>query len=564
VRFGYVDVPGHERFVKNMLAGAGGIDLVILVVAADEAVKPQTREHFEICRLLGLKHGLVAITKTDLADAGMLELARLELEELAAGSFLQAAPVVEVSAKSGAGLEHLKEALARVAAAVSERDSSGPLRLPVDRSFSLRGHGTIVTGTLWSGSIAPEDEVEAHPGGRRLRVRGVQVHGGPVPRALAGQRTALNLAGVETAELARGMTLTQPALFRSTKVLDCVFQLLPSAQPLKHRAPIHFHAGTAETEAEVRLLEGTDPVKPRATAYLRILLPEPMLLLPGDRFIARMFSPVVTIGGGTVLDNEPPERIKKPDAVSRLRGLEAAGLPDRVRLLVGESADGLTLAALARRTGALPGAVSAAGSAAGLRILKTPDPRLLSPAALHRSVVVLREALAQYHRDNPLKPGMPRAAAPLAGFLLEAALLEAKDVAAEGEVLRLVSHRLELRADEDAAAAKMEALFRDGGLAVPALNDVLAQSGVDGQRARQLVQLLLRNGRLVRVAPELLFHESAVAELKQMLAARKGTRFGVGEFKAWTGVSRKYAIPLLEWLDRERITRREGDQRQVL
>ena len=302
LRLGFVDVPGHERFVKNMLAGVGGIDLVLFVIAADESIKPQTREHFDICRLLGIPRGVIALTKSDLVDRDILDLVRLEVEDLAAGSFLEGAPIVPVSSVTGDGLDELRRELARVAAEAPEKDTAGHFRLPIDRVFSIKGFGTVVTGTLVSGSLAREQEVEVYPKGRRLRVRGVEVHGSAAERAVAGQRTAVNLTDVEPAELARGDVLSEPERFHAVNQLDCRLDLLPSAKPLKHRAPVHFHSGTAEIEAEVRLLGGRSVLAPGTTAYARLVLREPALLLPGDRFIIRMFSPVVTIGGGVVLD----------------------------------------------------------------------------------------------------------------------------------------------------------------------------------------------------------------------------------------------------------------------
>jgi selenocysteine-specific elongation factor len=266
LRLGFVDVPGHERFVKNMLAGVGGIDLVLFVVAADESIKPQTREHFDICRLLEIPRGVIALTKADLVDDDMLGLVRAEVEGLVAGSFLEGAPVVPVSSVTGAGLEELRQALARVAAEAPEKDASGHFRLPIDRVFTVKGFGTVATGTLVSGSVAKEQEVEVYPAGRRLRVRGVQVHGTSADRAVAGQRTAVNLADIQPAELARGDALSEPGVFRAVQQVDCRLQLLPTAKPLKHRAPVHFHCGTAEIEAQVRLLEGMAPLRPGGVA----------------------------------------------------------------------------------------------------------------------------------------------------------------------------------------------------------------------------------------------------------------------------------------------------------
>ena len=349
LRIGFVDVPGHERFVKNMLAGVGGIDLVLLVIAADESVMPQTREHFDICRLLGIGQGIVVLTKADLVDRDMLILARLEAEEFVAGSFLEGAPCVAVSSTTGEGLDELRARLAELAARIPAKDSSRPFRLPIDRAFSMRGFGTVVTGTLISGSVAREQEVELHPGGRRLRVRGIQVHGEAADRALAGQRTALNLAGIEPQDLARGMVLAAPGRFRAMSVIDCALDLLPSAKPLKNRAPVHFHAGTAEVEAEVRLLEGGATLKPGARVYVRLLLREPLLVAPGDRFIIRMFSPVVTIGGGVVVDITGRRYRRGDKASQRLSALERGTPVERVALLVRESQYGMGLAELGRR-----------------------------------------------------------------------------------------------------------------------------------------------------------------------------------------------------------------------
>src|SRR4051795_6717825 len=271
-RLGFADVPGHQRFVRNMLAGVGGIDLVLFVIAADESIKPQTREHFDICRLLGILRGVVALTKSDLVDEDILGLVRLEVEELVAGSFLEGAPIVPVSSTTGAGLEELRAALVRVAGATTEKDPRGHFRLPIDRAFTIKGFGTVVAGTLVSGAIEKEQEVELHPAGRRLRVRGVQVHGSSAGRAVAGQRTAVNLADIEPADLARGDVLSEPGRFRAVKQIDARLDLLPSAKPLKHRAPVHFHAGTAEIEAEVRLLESRAAMQPGTSAWVRIVL----------------------------------------------------------------------------------------------------------------------------------------------------------------------------------------------------------------------------------------------------------------------------------------------------
>ena len=430
----------------------------------------------------------------------------------------------------------------------------------------MRGFGAVVTGTLVSGVVRVDQEVELHPARKRVRVRGIQVHGADVREASAGQRTAVNIAGVEASELARGMTLAEDGRFHVTRHIDCVFELLPSAKPLKHRAPVHFHAGTAEVEAEIRRLAGSDPIAPGTREYVRLVLSEPLLILPGDRFIVRMFSPVVTIGGGVVLDIAAPRRA----TVDRLRILESAPLPEKIALLARESRYGIGMPELVARTGRLEADLGKAASVASLTVLHSPQFWLLDPGWIAGKLEALHEHLKLFHRQNPLQAGVSKeelrskflSGAP--PWLMDALLARSKTLAAHGENIRLSSHKVALKQDEEDATAKIEKAFRSGGLATPAVHEVLAKSGVDPARARTLLQLMLRDKRLVRVSDELVFHTSAIEALRTLLAQKKGVQFAVPEFKDWTGISRKYAIPLLEYLDRERITRREGDSRIVL
>jgi len=570
LRLGFVDVPGHERFVKNMLAGVGGIDLVLFTIAADESIKPQTREHFDICRLLDIPKGIVALTKADLVDPDIVDLVRLEVEEFVAGSFLEGAPVIAVSSLTGAGLDELREKLRVAAEAVPEKSATGHFRLPLDRAFTIKGFGTVATGTLISGAVRKEQEVELHPGGRRLRVRGVQVYGEPAEKAVAGQRTALNLADIEPTELARGMVAAAPGLFRTTRQVDCSLELLRSAKPLKQRAPVHFHAGTAEIEARVRLLGGVTVLNPGERAWARIVLREPALLLPGDRFIIRMFSPVVTIGGGVVLDTAGI-RYRKGDGVAeRLRVLADAPAAERIALLMRESRYGLDMAALVARTGLKESAIEAAASTARLLHWKQPQSWFADRASFESTREKVVKAVREFHQRNPLLPGVPkqdlrgRELRDAPAFFFDALLAESREIAMEGENVRLATHRLVLKQDEEQARTAIEHAFEQAGLAVPALAEVLAKSGVEAARARSLLQILLREKRLIRVSDELVFHHGAMEKLRTMVAAHKTARFSIGTFKDWTGISRKYAIPLLEYLDRERVTRRDGDERVVI
>jgi selenocysteine-specific elongation factor len=509
------------------------------------------------------------LTKADLVDKDILDLVRLEVEEFVAGSFLEGAPIVPVSSTTSAGIDNLRRELQRVSQTVVEKSAAGHFRLPIDRTFSAKGFGTVITGTLISGAVNREQEVELYPTGRKLRVRGVQVYGQSADRATAGQRTAVNLADIEPSEILRGMVLSVPGRFRATGQLDCLLDLLPSAKPLKHRAPLHFHAGTAEIEAEVRLLGCAPVLKPGERTYARIVLREPALLLPGDRFIIRMFSPVVTIGGGVVLDTGGVRYRKTDDVAARLGVLAGNDAAAKIALLVRESKYGMSSSDLVARTG-LPEKDIETAMRSGFMFVRQPQLWLMDRAWFDKKRQHLVETVRDFHRAHPLLPGIAkedlrgRELGEAPPFVFDALLAEAKEVVVEGETVRLRTHKVVLKQDEEQARAAIERAFEQAGLAVPAVAEVLAKSGVEAGRARSLLQILLREKCLIRISEDLVFHHSAVESLRRLLAARKATRFNVGIFKDWTGVSRKYAIPLLEYLDRERITRREGDERLIL
>jgi len=579
VRLGFVDVPGHERFVRNMLAGVGGIDLVLLVIAADEGVKPQTREHFDICRLLGTKRGLVALTKCDLVDADAMELARLEAKEFLRASFLEDAPVVPVSSRTGAGLEELKQALARAAESVPEKDPHLHFRLPIDRSFAMKGFGTVVTGTLVTGQVKVGEEVELQPERRRLRVRGLHSGGRAIERAVAGQRTAVNLAGIDFAEVRRGMALTAPGRFSATRHLDARITLLASARPMKNRAKAHFHQGTAETIAEVSLLDCAQ-VPPGGSALAHLVLQDEVFLLPGDRFILRQFSPVVTIGGGIALQTVKRRRAKDPAALRLLPILERGNKEEVLQVLLEESVRGVPLDTVIARTAWIGEEAATTASALvekGLARVVQREPLILASAALVKECAArLRECVAKFHTANPLAAGIAkedlraRTAKDAGAEIFTAALDElvrAGELAVEGDTVRGSGHAVKLADDEARARREIETAFAKAGLAVPSTADVLAKLEIDSKRAHGVLQLLLREKVLVKLTEDLIFHVTALAGLKNTLAAHKqkhGARIGVPAFKELTGVSRKYAIPLLEYLDRNGFTRREGDERVII
>jgi selenocysteine-specific elongation factor len=584
LRIGFIDVPGHERFVKNMLAGVGGIDLLMLIVAADESIKPQTREHFDICKLLGIRRGLVVITKSDLVDHEVLDLVRLEVQEFVKGSFLEAAPTVVVSARSGDGLDKLKAELRRLSLEAPPKPVDLPFRLPIDRSFVMKGFGAVVTGTLIAGSVEKEEEVEVFPLGTRARVRGIEVYNAPAERATAGQRTALNLAGVEARQVTRGMVLAKPGLCQPTESLDCTISLLASSRPLKNHAPVHFHCGTAEMVARVVLLEGKE-MKPGTTGFVQLHLSEPGLFVPGDRFIIRQFSPVSTIGGGVVLDNAPSKhRAGDPSAIESLRVLESGTPEARLELLV-QRAGEAGPAVLAARTGWKPAnVVQVAKSLASqkrLVLLGQPPTLLVHAADFARLAKLLLEQLETFHNANPLVPGLPKedlgaklgtgraGHSPPSPALLNALLQSLASLGrinVQGEIVRLGGRTIQLSAEEMVARDQIAAAFEKAGLAVPSAPEVLATLRIDRARAEKLLIMLVKENVLQRVSEELIFHQSALGKLREILAQRKAqnNRLGVTDFKNLTGLSRKYAIPLLEYLDRERVTRRDGDMRIIL
>jgi selenocysteine-specific elongation factor len=584
LRVGFIDVPGHERFVKNMLAGVGGIDLFLLVVAADESIKPQTREHFDIGKLLGIRQGLVAITKSDLVDRDILDLVRLEIQEFVAGSFLESAPVSAVSSRTGEGLDTLKSELRRLGLETPSRQTNLPFRLPIDRAFVMKGFGAVVTGTLIAGEIEKEAEVEIFPGRRRARVRGLEVHNQPATQATAGQRTALNLAGVEAKELARGMVLAAPGLFEATSCLDCRLQLLPTTRPLKHRAQVHFHSGTAEMLAQINLLQGKE-LRPGDQGFVQLRLAEPVLFLPGDRFIIRQLSPVTTIGGGVVLDNQPTKhRLGDPLIPQFLEVMERGDEEARLEILVRQAGEA-PLSLLVSRTGCLPAEVLRVAKALEaedrLMALGQPPSLLIHREYFQELAKRVLEQLEKFHTANPLVAGLakeelrakvaargPRKLLP-SPLLFNAVLqlLEAENhVEVQGETVRLRGRQVQLTPQELAAKEQISAAFEKAGLAVPSASEVLARLGIDRARAEKLLQILLRENVLLKVNEELLFHQRALGQLREMLARRKAqsNRLNVTTFKELTGLSRKYAIPLLEYLDRQRITRREGDERIIL
>jgi selenocysteine-specific elongation factor len=586
--FGFVDVPGHERFVKNMLAGASGIDIVMLVIAADEGVMPQTREHFDICRLLGTTAGLIALTKTDLVDADRLDLTRLDAAELVAGSFLENAPIVHVSSKTGAGVDELRDALFARARVLAKNPDDRVTRLPIDRSFSMKGFGAVVTGTLASGEIKEVDELELLPGRRIVRVRGLQTHGRSVRTVAAGQRAAVNLSGIEHGGIVRGMLLVEPNVLHSTPIFDAEVEVLPGApRPLRSRQRVRLHVGTAEVLARLQVLNESGEIAPGAKDFVQLRLEAAVAVVPGERFIIRSYSPQTTIAGGVVIDNSAlRHRRKDLNAVRAFLGnLLAAGHDHAasIRLLIEHTgASGKTFAELQSQTG-LRNPVLAEAVKSNIAANTTVDlgGRYVAASAFDGLLTVVETELAAFHKKEPLATGISREQlrervfsflpAEIANGVLSAAAA-AGTVALDKEMVRLASHQTQLSPSETKLNEKIRSIYESAKLEVPRLDDALADA-VGGTSftqsdARKYLQRFIESGEIVKVTDEFYFSRDVINALKQNLEGYAATTadrlIDVPKFKELADISRKYAIPLLEYLDREHVTARAGDKRIIL
>lgn len=594
-RLAFVDVPGHERFVRNMLAGVSGIDCVLLVIAADESVMPQTREHFDICRLLEVGGGLVALTKTDLVDEETLELVRLETRELIAGSFLEGAPLVPVSARTGVGLDDLRRELDALVAGVGARGDRGIPRLAIDRAFSVKGFGTVVTGTQASGVIEGEGELTLMPAGRRVKVRGLQVHGEPRSRSLAGQRVAVNLAAVGVGDLQRGDTLTIEGGLCASRRFDGRVTLLDGAPPLKYGARVRFHQGTSEIMARlaigstrsgaggdgtVQAPEFPAVLDPGSSVFARLHLERPVALTRGDRFVLRAYSPMMTIGGGVVLDPDPPGgRLRSAAGFRRSGRLDALDDDAAAVLTIVEEAGGAgaTLGALAPRAGRTVAEIRRVAAALVEEgALVAIGERVFAAAAAEAAAERLLGIAAAYHQDHPLEPGLPREEARerltrLAGpalFEHVAQALVAAGRLAAGRHLALSTHRIVLSDEESRVKDELVGVLLSAGLSPPDPAAWARERGVDEALADRMLKLLVRDGVVERL-DALVFHREVLERLREDVAglgagSAETVRLDVAWFKQRFGITRKFAIPLLEYLDRVRVTRRAGRERIVV
>ncbi len=585
---GVVDVPGHERFVRAMAAGAGGIDLVVLVVAADEGVMPQTREHLDICRLLGVSRGLAAVTKSDLLPelgAGWLAMLEAEIRAAAEGTFLEGGRIIPCSARTGEGLDALRDAIAALAAEVPERPADGPTSLPIDRAFSMRGFGTVVTGTLLSGSLAEGDHaalVPPSPGMGELRVRSLQVHGKPTPRALAGQRTAVNLPGIEAQAISRGQALCRPGEIPASRLLDVELSLLAAAPRLRHRQSLLLHVGTAQVPAAVVLLDRSE-VAPGQGAFAQLRLEEPVAVLPGQRFILRGFSAIEgrgrTVAGGRILAIAARRRRRgRPEELAQLAVLAGPDADARLEAVLSMAGPaGLAADQLGGRTALSPRAVQAGLERLGARgaaLLFDRERRAWTAGSVASSLAErLRSAVEAFHRHKPLAAGigkeelrgrLPPVVDPRLYQRLLSQLAERGALAVEGDLVRATGHRAASGEGGGAVLkARVRELLRQGALTPPGISELPSAAGASAADVAAVLKLLAAEGSAVRVSPEIWFDAGAVSALREKLVAwlRARKEISTQEFKELVGATRKHVIPLAEYFDREKVTLRVGEKR---
>ncbi len=580
LRFGIVDVPGHEKFVRAMVAGVGGMDLVMLVIAADEGIMPQTREHLDILRLLGVRSGLVALTKCDLVDRDWLELVTEEVRDFVADSFLEGAPICPVSSRSNDGLDQLRGELARLADKVEEKRREGRFRLPVDRVFTVAGFGTVVTGTLLAGEIRVGDELELLPSGREGRVRGIQVHGEKSEQGRAGQRLAINLQGIDLGQARRGDAVVPRGVFRATRAVDVRLDYLASApRALKHRATLRLHSATYEVAAQVILLD-RDTLQPGESAHVQLRLKEPALLLSGDSYILRISAPATTVGGGVVLDPFPPRRRRRNSEALEL--LEAFGLEEHQRtialiisqsLLSGIGFDEILLRSGCPRKVAETALTALLTSGEALQAIR--EPRIfLARAAFETLKKGLVDELTSFLDANPLKEGMgkeelktrlPKRSDARFFTPLLSALEKDGLVIPDREIVKPGGRVVRKGAAGEELSGKIAACLLEGGVEPPTVKEIMERFRCDEKGVRDNLALLVRNGSVARLSNDLFYAGIALDVLREKLVTllREKGEIIPTDFREVSGLSRKFLIPLLEYFDSEKLTIRVGDKRML-
>ncbi|MBN1547939.1 MAG: selenocysteine-specific translation elongation factor [Syntrophaceae bacterium] len=578
LQVGIVDVPGHERFIKNMVSGASGIDLVMMVIAADEGVMPQTREHLQICSFLGIKKGLVALSKIDMVDEEWLELVKEDIGRFLVGSFLEDVPIIPVSAVTGSGLSELLGMLDKISREIGEESDSGIFRLPIDRIFTMKGFGTVITGTLMSGAIDLGETVEILPSGASAKIRGIQVHNETVERAEAGQRTAINFQGLEKESINRGDVVVRPGTLIPARSLDVCFQYLDGFErKLKNRAQVRFHYGTSEIMARLIPLD-REEVKSGEKIFAQLVLDEPAVAMAGDRFVIRSYSPMTTIGGGVILDPHPPKHKRfKDDVLAEFMVLQGSDDAAKVGVIISRAGlSGITLHELIVRTGMtrnlLRKILDRMFSDREAILLDKDEIRVVSSVPYRILLDCFLEELGQYHRKNPLREGLPREELRMNLGLadnLKMYTMTMKDLEKQGKIvvdrehIRLTEHRVDLGKGLEEIRQEIEEIYRTGGLTPPTIREIRERFTDEKNKVNDVLSVLLKDGTLIRISEELYFNKEAIAQLRENYKKHlllQG-QANPASFKELTGLSRKFIIPLMEYFDLSKLTIRSGDIR---
>lgn len=583
-RLGIVDVPGHEKFVKNMVAGVTGMDLVAFIIAADEGIMPQTVEHFEICQLLGVKKGMVVLTKKDMVDEDWLEMVQDEIHEFCEGSFLEEAPIIPVSSITGEGIDVVLQTLDAFVRQHDFQEAFGPFRLPVDRVFAMKGFGTVVTGTSISGRTTIGEDLRIYPGDQVAKVRGIQVHSASVETVEAGHRTAINMQGVDTSAIERGMVLATPNSLQANYMLDCqLLYLAANSKPLKHRKRVRVHLGTAEIIGRVSLLD-RDELEPGEEAGVQLLLESPVAVWPDDHFVIRSYSPVATIGGGRVLGNVSPKKRKRLTPADRaynqqfFQTLLEGTIEERALALLQESsARGLTFDDLAIRLGLfakhLKKALNDPLSTKKMVVVDSAAQRYVDVGIAEKTKKEMLSYLARYHKANPLLTGLVREELRLSiGKVIDQKvfayclneLLRKGDVVQEESMLRLAGHEVALKADEEELQRELLKWYESKGLSTPTVRETMDHFAEYSEKmVKGVLDLLLREGKLVKISETLYYERKLIDGLidKVVGEMKSNGEIDAPGFKNLTGLTRKFSIPILEYLDRIKLTIRVGDAR---
>ncbi|PWB79722.1 MAG: selenocysteine-specific translation elongation factor [Candidatus Methylomirabilota bacterium] len=578
LHLGIVDVPGHERFVKTMLAGVGGIDLVVLVIAADEGVMPQTREHLHICELLQVKRGVVALTKADLVEPDWLEMVRTDLKGFLAGTFLEGAPVVAISAVTGQGIPQLRAVLREAAETIEPRRDDGVFRLPIDRVFTIKGFGTVVTGTLWSGTVRVGDDVVVLPRELHSRVRRLQVHGQTVEQAWAGQRIAVNLPGVDVDQLNRGDLLVFPGSLTPTMTFDVSLALLKDApRALRNRARVRFHVGTSEILARVVLLD-REELNPGDETFAHVRLEAMAGAMAGDRYVIRSYSPAVTIGGGSILDPNPPTRRRaKASLLEHLKVLQTGSSGQQVERLLAQagptpiSLDALRVSASVDETTLRRELARLVEGGAAMALGAKGDPGYIHRSHYDRVAGEILSRLEDFHKHEPLKEGLPKEelrsklhqVGPVLFARLLQDLIETRHIVIDREKVRHFLHRPTLSAPEQAVKDRLAAIYRHAALRPPDLEAALTQAGADRKSGLTIFRRLVDEGEVIKIKDNFYLHRDHYNHAKELLLNHftLHAAISVQQFKELLGISRKFAIPFLEHFDGVKLTRRHNDER---